>query len=64
MIQTVKKRDGTIVEKQETIEVPYSKGEKRMLTAFEITTWLCDKYGMLPETQGKGGRIRDTLGNW
>lgn len=64
VMRTVKKRDGTTKEVQETEEVPYKKGEKRMLNAFEICSWLCDKYNMSPETKKSPDKVRDFVGNW
>ena len=60
----MKKRDGTIVEVDETTDIPYKKGEKRLLNAFEICSWLCEKYGMLPEAKDNLKKIRDNIGNW
>lgn len=59
-----KKRDGTIIEVPKTKEIPYQVGEKRLLTAFEICAWLCNKYGMSPEVKTNTSHVRDEIGNW
>jgi len=64
IMRTVKKRDGTTKEVQDTEEVPYKKGEKRLLNAFEICAWLCDKYGMSPESKSTSKKVRENIGNW
>ena len=64
IMRTVKKRDGTTKQEQETEEVPYKKGEKRLLTLFEISAWLCDKYGMSPESKATTAKSRDKVGQW
>ena len=64
VMRIVKKRDGTTQEVQEIEEVPYAKGEKRLLNAFEIYAWLCAKYGMSPEVKKTTKSVRDSIGNW
>ena len=64
IMRIMKKRDGTTKEVAVTEEVPYKKGEKRFLNAFEICSWLCDKYGMSPTSKPKAKKVRDNIGNW
>lgn len=63
-----KDEDGNIIPAKiilvpETKEIPYKAGEKRMLTAFELRDWVCDKYGMSPEKKDTNQTedIRGTL---
>lgn len=64
VMRTVKKRGGSTQEVQKTTEIPYQVGEKRLLNAFEICAWLCNKYGMSPEVKTTATHIRDNIGNW
>lgn len=57
VMETYKKRDGTTAERQKTDRVPYEKGEMAKLNPFQFKTWLCQKYGMLPETKATTGTI-------
>ena len=61
VMETYKKRNGTTAERQKTEVVPYEKGEKRDLNPFQQKTWLCQKYGMLPEAKTAKGTIKDNF---
>lgn len=59
-----KKRDGTTVEVQKTETVPYKKGEKVKLNPFQVKTWLCSKYGMLPVSKAANGPIGESFDDY